>query len=267
MAYAAPAYERTFGAIDRRRIGAFIATSLVHGGLLVLLISALAIPPIEPATLERVQAVAFEEVDPPELPPVETPPIREVATDAASGGETNARQVAQRPRDRLERVPLPVREPIGLPEPKFALARPTPALIGGSLTDGAGLGGRPGSGDGPGIGDAPGGTGEGLGEAARQLTTSWAPSMQMWQLHRFYPPAARMRGEAGLALLECEVIRDDRVRDCIVKDAAPVGAGFERAALRAERIYRVQVHDQDGNRVYNERVVIRAFFKPRRDAR
>jgi hypothetical protein len=266
MTYAEPTGEWTNGAILRRRLAAAAACFAVHGALLLLLISAWAIPLVEPDMVERVQAVVFERDEPP-LPPAEPAAEREPAVDRKRGGETGSRYAAERVRESWPgSVPLRT-APVGLPTPKFELARPTPVPLGGGFAAGSGPAGRFGAGSGSGTSDGSGTAAEGAGAVGsrRELTTSWAPSMQMWQLHRYYPRGALKRGEAGLALLECEVVRGDRVRDCTVKGAAPAGAGFGEAALRAERIYRVHVHDRDGNRVYNERVIIRAFFQPRRE--
>ena len=86
--------------------------------------------------------------------------------------------------------------------------------------------------------------------------------MRMRWLREFYPPAALEAGRNGLAVLECEALAGDRVRDCRLLAESPRGQGFGAAALAAQHTYLVRVHDQDRNRIYNERFRLRAVFDP-----
>ena len=119
-----------------------------------------------------------------------------------------------------------------------------------------------GDGDGSGNG-GPGGAGVG-GQAIppANLRVSWAPGMRMSWLREYYPEQALATGTRGLAVLNCEVLPDDRVRDCQLMSESPRGQGFGEAALAAQHVYLVRVHDQNGNRLYNRRFRLRALFYP-----
>lgn len=134
----------------------------------------------------------------------------------------------------------------------------------------------PGRADGPpGNGDAGIGTGQGAGigqgvgvknegvAAPRLAYLRWAPSMRFGRLHKFYPEVAREERIAGQAQLECEVIRRDRVRNCRLLAEFPEGHGFGQAALDAVEVYRMQLTDMDGKRIYGERIVMLAKFRPK----
>ena len=125
---------------------------------------------------------------------------------------------------------------------------------GGIIGAGDGLGRGRGSGDGSGEG---GGQGR---EQPRQLTLTWAPGFRMSSLRRYYPDDARRRRITGRARLDCLVVQDDFVTDCRLLREWPAGLGFGEAALRAQDVYRLRLHDQFGRRVYDERVTIDADF-------
>jgi len=141
-----------------------------------------------------------------------------------------------------------------------ALAMPTP-FLGEGETELDGLG--EGAGDGIGTGTGAGAGSGGASPPARRLTTTWAPDMRFDRLHRRYPAEARAASIAGIARLECEVQRRSRVRDCRLLGEVPAGHGFGEAALQSQPIYRIQVRDQNGDRVYGERIILNAHFRPR----
>ena len=127
---------------------------------------------------------------------------------------------------------------------------------GDGVADTSGAGTGRGTGTGAGEGD-----GEGAATPQRRLQTRWAPSMRMRDLRRYFPRAALRQRIAGAAALDCLVVENDRVRDCRLLAEAPAGYGFGEAALRAEDRYRVEVVDlTSGERVYNERITVRAGF-------
>ena len=211
-----------------------------------------------------VTAVALP-LDPEKPPPPPPPgPPGETVPDQFASGSTSppaprpvTRPFEPPPRIVLTEVTVPPAPPTDFPPSRIA---------GEGESDTFGLGIGPGEGVGTGSGTGAG-SGAGGGTApppARRLTTTWAPDMRFDLLHRRYPSAARAADIAGVAQLECEVLRRGRVRDCRLLGQVPAGHGFGDAALRAQPIYRIRVHDQNGDRVYNERVILNAYFRPRR---
>lgn len=262
MAFAVSPGAMHNSAERRRNLGGFLGSFAIHIIAVILLsLWHLSPPPVD-LVRERVQAVELTDTPPPEEPFVEAEKPQPDTMRESRGGGDRRRQVEVRAPDEAFMASMAVAAPIGLPPPRLELARPTPALLGGSPGDaegrgaGAGMGLGPGPGAGSGMGD---GTGTGL---ERKLTTRWAPSWDPRRLRRFYPRAALAKMLPGQVVLECTVVRDDRVRDCVARAAGPVGQGFEEAAVQAEKVYRVQVHDQNGVQVYNERILIHATFRP-----
>jgi protein TonB len=104
----------------------------------------------------------------------------------------------------------------------------------------------PGSGSGaPGTGSGGGGTGEGgtggggtgTGDAGRVTATppDWIVKPDLLP---YYPAVAKQRGVDGEVLLECRILRTQRLVGCRVLRARPRGYGFDQAALAAIRDHR-----------------------------
>jgi hypothetical protein len=55
-------------------------------------------------------------------------------------------------------------------------------------------------------------------------------------------------------------MRRDRVRDCQLIGETPAGFGFGEAAMRGRKGMRIHLHDQNGQRVYDEWVVVTKTF-------
>lgn len=108
-----------------------------------------------------------------------------------------------------------------------------------------------------------GSTGDGAGSSGRTLTAQWGPTMDFGALDRYFPREARGTGLTGTVALRCKALRRDRVRDCEVLGETPAGMGFGRAALKAQRRYRLRVFNAAGQRAYNEWVYFEAVFKAR----
>ena len=104
---------------------------------------------------------------------------------------------------------------------------------------------------------------DGTGAGGRKLSASWAPSMNFKRLDRYFPDDARGTGVTGKVTLRCMTLRRDRVRNCQVMSEAPRGMGFGKAALRAERTYRLRVFDAAGKRTYDQWVYFEAVFQAR----
>ncbi len=119
-----------------------------------------------------------------------------------------------------------------------------------------------GSADGNGASAGNGRGGGGVALPPANLRVSWAPQMRMRWLRDYYPEEALAAGTRALVVMNCEVLAGDRVRDCRVMSESPRGQGFGEAALAAQNVYLVRVHDQDGNRLYNRRFRLRALFYP-----
>lgn len=102
--------------------------------------------------------------------------------------------------------------------------------------------------------------GSGSSGAGRKLFISWAPSMDFSRDNRYYPQAARAARVEGVAWLRCLVIRNDRVRDCTLVGEEPQGYGFGAAALRTVPGLRLRLHDERGQRVYDDWAIVTSTF-------
>ncbi|HYD89489.1 MAG TPA: energy transducer TonB [Vitreimonas sp.] len=76
---------------------------------------------------------------------------------------------------------------------------------------------------------------------------------------RYYPSEALRQGVNGEALLECIVGHDGRLT-CVIVSASPEGAGFEQAALRVSRHFRMAPMTRDGQPTSGGRVRIPIRF-------
>lgn len=117
--------------------------------------------------------------------------------------------------------------------------------------------GNGGNGDGS---NGAGSGGAGGSGAGRKLFVSWAPSMDFSRDNRFYPQAARAARVEGVAWLRCLVIRNDRVRDCTLVGEEPQGYGFGAAALKTVPGLRLRLHDERGQRVYDDWAIVTSTF-------
>lgn len=238
--------------------------SLILTGALIgmmLLVSGVAnrVQPVEEAlVLIPLAQISDDDSELPKEKPVDQP---EVFADSADEAAPSSR-----PRTVAPAPALPV-----LPPATFNLAPVLPQVpvtgeglkpIGEATSEGdlvqgpVGRGGKGGNGV---AGDGSGGAGRGKGEGSK-LIASWAPSMDFSQNHRYYPPEARRAGIEGAVLLDCFVLRRDRVRDCKLVAEKPSGYGFGKAALQTERGLRVRIHNQAGRRLYNQRVSVISYF-------
>jgi TonB family protein len=66
---------------------------------------------------------------------------------------------------------------------------------------------------------------------------------------RYYPPNALERGVTGRSTVDCDVLFDGTLTDCVVAAESPVDAGFGRASLRFIGRFRMAPQDPDGSRV------------------
>lgn len=148
--------------------------------------------------------------------------------------------------------PVPAVElgPVVLPQ--IPLRDLAPVVTEGVVAGAEGAGG--GASDGNGLGEK--GSGRG-----RKLAASWAPEMSFAKLNSYFPKAAIPARTGGVAVLRCRVVRRNRVRNCSLVSENPAGLGFGQAALDAEAILRVQVHDQNGRKVHNEWILFEAVFR------
>ena len=258
--------DRTSARSDRRMIVSFIAAVVVQLLLFSFLQAGLFGSAFSPAERERADLVVFDlKSPPPSSTPTPPPPER----SDESGGD---------------RARNDIRPPVDEPEPYVALAPPSeivlsePTLVrsaqlsaGGTGVVDFGMGNRQGEGQGGGTGDDKGAgkgkreTVDGAGEAEQPparsaLKVEWAPGMFMSRLTIFYPPEMLKAGISGVAIVECEVLRYDRVRDCRLVSETPAEKGFGEATLRAERVFRLRLFDDRGRRVYNQRARIRIKY-------
>lgn len=206
--------------------------------------------------------------DLPEAPQPEPPrpqkrPEREIIADSREESAPAPAPLAIVSAPDLPIVPVPqIRlAPLQLPEiPEADRGR---ILTEGTISDGdrdTGVRGPVSKGGAGSGGKGAGGRGSGRGKGSR-LIASWAPRMDFKRLDSYYPEAAKGTGARGLALLKCKVLRRDLVRDCSLVGEHPEGLGFGEAALSAEKILRVRVHNQAGRRIYDEWIIFEAVFR------
>ncbi|HEX6860297.1 MAG TPA: TonB family protein [Caulobacteraceae bacterium] len=60
------------------------------------------------------------------------------------------------------------------------------------------------------------------------------------ELSAFYPPGAVDKGEAGKAVIQCQVVETGMLEACDVVEESPRGAGFGEAAVKATSIMRMK---------------------------
>lgn len=63
---------------------------------------------------------------------------------------------------------------------------------------------------------------------------------------RVYPRDALRKGVEARATVECRVAADGRMSDCVVVAVEPAGFGFEEAALKLTRRFRMHLTTPDG---------------------
>ena len=236
------------GQLDWRSAGIAAALTLVQFALLLLALQmrvAVSEPP-QPMPVILLPTPA------PTPPPVPEQPAAEPDLAGGAPAPEIARSLPLAPIVLADPEPVP----IAIEQSELALVLP-PAVTGPGGTGQGGTGGGTGTGAGS-------GTGGGGDTAApkRIVRLSWAPSMRFERLHRYYPDSAKSERIAGLARLDCEIIRGDRVRDCRLLGEAPANYGFGDAALQAEGVYRLQLRERGGKRIYGERIILNAHFRP-----
>lgn len=217
-----------------------------------LLLLALQLRAVEPAPIEPLPVVLLPEPLPSPPPEKPEPPVVEPGVAGGSPAPEVARTLPLAP------IVLTEPEPVTVAPVAIDLAPLGPALVTGE--GGTGQGGT-GEGTGNGSGEGSGG-GSPAARPGRLVHLNWAPSMRFSRLQRYYPKPALGARLPGVARLDCEIIRGDRVRDCRLLAEAPAGHGFGAAALEAEEVYRLQLREKGGKRIYGERITLNAHFRP-----
>lgn len=94
--------------------------------------------------------------------------------------------------------------------------------------------------------------------SGRQSETNpqWVQKPSGADLETFYPSAARAAGMSGRATIECSVLPDGRLSDCVVVSETPEGYGFGEATVRAATKLRMRPRTVDGKPVAVARVRI-----------
>lgn len=155
-------------------------------------------------------------------------------------------------------LPVPESEPVPMVMPQLPVRNQAPVMAEGQEERERGSAIAAGDGVSGSGGDGLGGKGSGSG---RKFAASWAPEMNFAKLNAFFPKPAIAARTDGVAVLRCRVVRRNRVRNCSLVSENPAGLGFGQAALDAETILRVQVHDQNGRQVHNEWILFEAVFR------
>jgi TonB family protein len=243
---------------------ALVFSLLVTAALLgmMLLVSGMA-DRVRPVTgtlmVFSVEQILPDASKPPKEKPVNQPEVYAVSREEAA---PSSRQLTVAPAPALPVIPLPAINLASTEVPEVPVTGERLRVIAGADSKGdqwqgaLGLGGQGGNGI---AGNGRGGAGNGTGSGS-QLIASWAPSMDFSQNDPYYPRAARLAKIEGTAWLNCFVLRFDRVRDCKLIAESPSGYGFGKAALKASKGFRVQVHNQSGRRMYNEWVTVKSNF-------
>lgn len=245
---------RSWGASAREKrtaLGLSIGLTMAMFGVLLLAsVSAIAPTPVAQVL------VAFDARTVEPGPQAEVQAPKRVAAAIPARGATDdapaPRPVAAPPAP----VPVPVAAinlaPRALPIETLAVPLASvPADDAGGVTQAVGSG-NGGSGAGGASGSEAGG--------GRKLFVSWAPSMNFSRDNRYYPQAARAARVEGVAWLRCLVIRNDRVRNCTLVGEEPQGYGFGAAALRTVPGLRLRLHDERGERVYDDWAIVTSTF-------
>jgi protein TonB len=236
-----------------------IITGAFFGALFLLSGAADEVRPADDAlTVIALAQINEDERDPPKEKPVDQPEVIAESEDEASPS-SRPRTIAPAPA-----LPALVPAPINLPPVavQVPVASEDQKVVGeatskGDLAQGpVGAGGAGGDGV---AGNGSGGAGSDEGEGS-ELFASWAPSMDFSLAHRYYPQKALRARIEGVVLLDCVVLRRDRVRDCRLVHEKPTGYGFGQAALQTERGMRLRAHNQAGKRVYDRRVNVVSYF-------
>jgi periplasmic protein TonB len=89
----------------------------------------------------------------------------------------------------------------------------------------------------------------------------WAALPTASEFQRFYPARAARMGVEGHVLIECEVVADGTVRDCVVLSEQPADLGFGNAALRLSTLFRMKPMTRDGRPVDGGMIRVPIGFK------
>lgn len=178
--------------------------------------------------------VDFIPLSPPE--PVPTPEIvpeqrvrpAEIRNNPAPAPAPQAAS-SSAPPQRVDATIVPLAPPSPPPAP------PASAPGTGSAAAGAGSGAGSGTGGTGNGGTGPGGSGTGDGGRVTASPPDWIVKPD---LTRFYPRVAQQKGIDGEVLLECRILRTNRLVGCRVLRARPRGYGFDQAALAAIQEHR-----------------------------
>lgn len=77
----------------------------------------------------------------------------------------------------------------------------------------------------------------------------------------FYPRAARARGIAGKAVLDCRVAVEGRLKDCVTYQETPAGMGFGDVALELAPLISMRPGTINGVPIVDERVRVPMEFR------
>lgn len=113
------------------------------------------------------------------------------------------------------------------------------------------------TGIGNGAGSGNGGAGAGNVTVIR---ADWAEMLSWADIHPFHPRAALAKGMSGEATITCQVRRNKRAYNCLVRSEQPVGHGFGAAAVAMTRLYRIHPRKVDGKAIDDGRVFFKVGF-------
>jgi hypothetical protein len=241
-----------------KRTALALSAALTMAMFGVLMLASFSTGPASPAAQVL---VAFDlRASPPE-PQGQQAPAAARPAPAASAPAPAPRPASTRPAPlRLPVVAIDLAPPV-LPQMTVEVPLVSPEPAGGISQEAGSAGGGAGEGSGKGDGgDGSGGGDDGGGNGGRKLFASWAPSMDFRKDNRHYPAAARSAKVEGVAWMRCLVVRNDRVRDCTLLDEEPRGYGFGKAALKTVPGLRLRLHDERGERVYDDWTIVTSTF-------
>ena len=88
----------------------------------------------------------------------------------------------------------------------------------------------------------------------------WTEKPTMAQLVSLYPKAAEKAHVTGMAVIDCRVRQDGRLRACSIRKQDPAEYGFGQAALKLSALFRMEAKDGDGRSTAGGAVTIPIRF-------
>ncbi len=99
------------------------------------------------------------------------------------------------------------------------------------------------------------------GKPMKPYRPEWTSLPSGADFKRLYPDAARKKHVAGKVVLDCKVLADGKLTNCVVVQETPQGLGFDRAALGLVPMFAMKQQTSDGRPVAGGMVRLPLYFK------